>query len=163
MPSSMRGFLRQQVRWKKSFIRNIFFTGRFQWRRGIGPTALFYLHLLFVIAAPILAFRHLVWLLMAGAWFLTLLYLCGVFLKGGIWAAAYRVQNPHSNGWVYRPLMSLLSVLVLSWLPIYLKRPPCVAASGGADEGLGQSRAADRADPRDRGSVSHGRFQGRDP
>ncbi len=119
VPSSVRGFLRQQVRWKKSFIRNIFFTGTFQWRRGLGPAALFYLHLLFVIAAPFLAFRHLIWLPLHGVWILTLLYLCGVFLKGGIWALAYKAQNPTSRDWVYRPFMSLISVLVLSWLLVY--------------------------------------------
>jgi cellulose synthase/poly-beta-1,6-N-acetylglucosamine synthase-like glycosyltransferase len=119
VPSTIRAFGRQQIRWKKSFIRNIFFTGTFIWRRGIGPALLYYFHLLFVIAAPILAFRHLVILPLSGAIFLTFLYLSGVFLKGTVWAIAYKIQNPRSSGWKYRPLMSLTSTLALSWLLAY--------------------------------------------
>jgi hypothetical protein len=119
VPATARSLARQQIRWKKSFIRNIFFTGTFIWRRGLGPALLYYLHLLFVIAAPFLAFRHLVWLPLHGAAYLAFLYLCGVFLKGAIWAIAYKIQNPRSGGWIYRPLMSLTSTLLLSWLLIY--------------------------------------------
>ena len=119
VPSTARQLARQQIRWKKSFIRNIFFTGSFIWRRGVGPALLYYLHLLFVIAAPFLMFRHLVWLPLHGAAFLAVLYLSGVFLKGTIWAVAYKIQNPRSGSWIYRPLMSLTSTLALSWLLFY--------------------------------------------
>lgn len=119
VPETPRKFLRQQARWKKSFIRNIFFTGRFQWRRGPIPCFLYYGHVLWVLAAPLLAFRHLVWMPTHGRAILTLLYLCGVLLKGSVWALAYRVQNPHSARWVYRPLMSILSATCLSWLLPY--------------------------------------------
>ena len=50
---------------------------------------------------------------------LTGLYLAGVFLKGGMWAAAYRWQNPRDPRWIYRPLMSVLSAVVLSTLIVY--------------------------------------------
>ena len=36
VPARLRTFLRQQVRWKKCFVRNLFFTGGFMWRRGPG-------------------------------------------------------------------------------------------------------------------------------
>jgi cellulose synthase/poly-beta-1,6-N-acetylglucosamine synthase-like glycosyltransferase len=119
VPSSVRSMLKQQIRWKKSFIRNLFFTGTFLWRRGIMSAFLFYGHVLWVMAAPILAFRHLVLLPAHGKWMLLILYLCGVLFKGSIWAVAYKVQNPRSPQWVYRPLMSLISSVVLSWLLWY--------------------------------------------
>ena len=56
VPSSLRSVLRQQVRWKKSFIRNLFFTGTFFWRRGVMPAFLYYGHVLWVLAAPVFAF-----------------------------------------------------------------------------------------------------------
>ncbi len=119
VPAYVRPFFRQQVRWKKSFIRNLFFTGRFMWRRGVGPTAIFYGHVLWVLAAPLMAVRHLIWAPWHGLWFLTVLYLCGVLVKGTAWGVAYRVDNPHSTRWRYRPVMSLLSSLVLCWLLPY--------------------------------------------
>lgn len=119
VPDTMAGFLRQQIRWKKSFVRNLFFTGTFYWRFGLVASALFYGHLLWVLAAPLMAFRHLVWLPAHGYTAVTLLYLTGVALKGGLWGLAYRVQNPGDRRWALRPLMSLLSAMVLSWLLLY--------------------------------------------
>jgi len=40
-------------------------------------------------------------------------------LKGSIWGLAYRFQNRGDGRWIYRPLMSVLSATVLSWLLIY--------------------------------------------
>jgi cellulose synthase/poly-beta-1,6-N-acetylglucosamine synthase-like glycosyltransferase len=116
VPAGGKAFMRQQIRWKKSFLRNLCFTGSFMWRRGKGPALLYYSHALWVIMAPFMAVRHLVWLPARGLWLLTLLYLCGVALKGGVWALCYRVENPGCPRWVYRPLMSLVSSLALSWL-----------------------------------------------
>ncbi|UIX29794.1 glycosyltransferase family 2 protein [Streptomyces sp. GQFP] len=119
VPARFRPFMRQQVRWKKSFIRNLFFTGTFMWRRGLAPAFLFYGHVLWVLCAPLMAVRHLVWAPYHGLWFLTGLYLAGILLKGVVWGLAFKVDNPGSTRWRYRPLMSLLSSLVLSWLLPY--------------------------------------------
>ena len=119
VPARFRPFMKQQIRWKKSFIRNMFFTGSFMWRRGPGPALLYYGHALWVVAAPIMAFRHIIWAPANGAAFLTLLYLCGVVLKGCVWGLAFKVDNPGDTRWRYRPLMSLLSSLLLAWLLPY--------------------------------------------
>jgi cellulose synthase/poly-beta-1,6-N-acetylglucosamine synthase-like glycosyltransferase len=119
VPPTLRAFFKQQVRWKKSFIRSLFFNGPYYWRRGPGPSLLYYPHGLWVVAAPLMAFRHLVWLPVFGAWALVGLYLAGVMGKGLIWAAAYKVRNPGCSRWKYRPVMSLLSALTLSWLIVY--------------------------------------------
>ena len=119
VPPSMKSLFRQQTRWKKSFLRNLCFTGTFYWRRGPAPSLLFYPHALFVLATPIMAFRHLIWLPAHGAFTLSLLYLAGVTLKGSMWAIAYRIQNPGCSRWVYRPLMSLLAALCFSMLLLW--------------------------------------------
>lgn len=119
VPDTPKRFFRQQVRWKKSFIRNVFFNGPWLWRRGVGASLLYYGHVLWVIAAPIMAFRHLIWFPAQGEWTLTWLYLAGIFFKGFVWAGAYRVHNPTCNRWIYRPLMSVLSTVGLSWLIVY--------------------------------------------
>ncbi|MDT0444238.1 glycosyltransferase family 2 protein [Streptomyces johnsoniae] len=116
VPARLRPFLRQQIRWKKSFIRNIFFTGTFMWRRGPAAAALYYGHVLWVLAAPVMAVRHLLWAPAAGLWTLTALYLAGVLLKGVVWGVAFRIDHPGTPRWRYRPLMSLLSATLLAWL-----------------------------------------------
>ena len=119
VPSRFRSLLRQQVRWKKSFIRNVFFTGTFVWRRGLGAAALYYGHVAWVVAAPVMALWHLVWAPATGLWALTGLYLAGVTLKGVVWGLAFRIDNPGTSRWRYRPLMSLLSATTLAWLLPY--------------------------------------------
>jgi cellulose synthase/poly-beta-1,6-N-acetylglucosamine synthase-like glycosyltransferase len=119
VPARVGPFMRQQVRWKKSFIRNLFFTGAYMWRRGPMPATLYYGHALWVSVAPIMAVRHLAWAPMHGLWFLTLLYLCGVMLKGVTWGLAFKLENRTSTRWRYRPVMSLISSLVLAWLLPY--------------------------------------------
>lgn len=107
------------MRWKKSFVRNLCFTGRFMWRRGLGPSVLYYGHAIWVAAAPLMAVRHLVIAPVEGMWLLTGLYLAGVLVKGGVWGAAYAVDNPGDPRWRYRPLMSIISSVCLSWLLPY--------------------------------------------
>ncbi|WP_189082674.1 glycosyltransferase family 2 protein [Mangrovihabitans endophyticus] len=119
VPAATRPFFKQQVRWKKSFIRNLFFTGRYMWRRGVGPALLYYGHALWVVLAPVMAVRHLVWAPLNGLWFLTLLYLCGILLKGTAWGIAFKLDNRSSLRWRYRPFMSLISSLLLAWLLPY--------------------------------------------
>jgi cellulose synthase/poly-beta-1,6-N-acetylglucosamine synthase-like glycosyltransferase len=119
VPATFRTLTRQQARWKKSFIRNLCFSARFYWRRGVFPAALYYSHSLFVIATPVMAFRHLIWLPAHGQWLLSGLYVAGVTLKGGIWATAYRIQNPGCGRWIYRPLMSLMAAFLFSALLLW--------------------------------------------
>jgi hypothetical protein len=119
VPWRLSRLTRQQVRWKKSFLRNLFFTGAFYWRRGLAPSLLFYPHVVLVLATPFMAVRHLLLSPLAGEWELTLLYLSGVFLKGCIWAFAYKARNPGCSRWVYRPFMSILAAIAFSTLLLY--------------------------------------------
>lgn len=120
VPDNFRSMIRQQVRWKKSFIRNMFFTGAFYWRRPLPVSLVYYLHILFVWAGPFIAFRHLIYLPLHGSIESAVLYLAGIMLIGTIFGFAFRLEDPeHADEWWCRPLMSLLSTLVLSWLLVY--------------------------------------------
>lgn len=120
VPDSLSALLRQQVRWKKSFVRNLFFTGSFYWRRPPIAAAAYYLHALFVFAGPIVAFRHVVYLPLHGNIESGVSYLLGILLIGTMFGLAFRREETTAQArWVYRPVMSFLSTLVLSWLVIY--------------------------------------------
>jgi cellulose synthase/poly-beta-1,6-N-acetylglucosamine synthase-like glycosyltransferase len=119
VPETLPMMLRQQIRWKKSFLRNVFLTGRFYWRRPIPPAAIYYLHILFVLAGPFVAFRHMVYLPLHGNMLSMIAYLFGITVIGSAFAFAHKAEEPTSTDWMYRPLMSLLSTLVLSWLIFY--------------------------------------------
>lgn len=119
VPDSFDKVLRQQIRWKKSFLRNIFLTGKFYWRRALPPAIVYYLHILFVLAGPFVAFRHLVYLPMHGNPASALLYVFGIGVIGSAFGLAHKAEQPENIGWLYRPVMSLMSTLMLSWLIFY--------------------------------------------
>jgi hypothetical protein len=73
---------------------------------------------LWVAIAPLMAFTHLILLPLNGRYELTVLYLAGVSLKGAAWACAYRVHNDDTR-WVYRPIMTVISCVLLSWLILW--------------------------------------------
>ena len=119
VPDTFSRMLKQQIRWKKSFIRNIFFTGKFYWRKSFLPAMVYYLHIAFVLLGPFIAFRHVVYLPLHGNLYSAFLYFSGILFIGFMFGLAFKLENPDSNRWVYRPLMSLLSTTVLSWLIFY--------------------------------------------
>jgi cellulose synthase/poly-beta-1,6-N-acetylglucosamine synthase-like glycosyltransferase len=119
VPDRFGTVIKQQVRWKKSFIRNTFFTGAFYWRKPFVPAAAYYLHILFVLVGPFIVLRHLVYFPLHGETYNSLLYLLGILFVGYMFGLAYKLEDPQSRRWVYRPFMSLCSTLVLSWLIFY--------------------------------------------
>ncbi len=119
VPDTFRGVIKQQTRWKKSFIRNIFFTGRFYWHKPLLPTLVYYLHIVFVVLGPFVVFRHLIYLPLNGNLYSMFLYLAGICFIGLMFGLAIKLEDPKSHRWIYRPLMSLFSTLVLSWLIFY--------------------------------------------
>ncbi len=119
VPEKFSGFAKQQIRWKKSFIRNTFFTGSFYWRKNIIASLIYYFHILFVVVGPLIAFRHLIYFPIKHNYFSIVYYLAGISFIGFMFALAYRLEDKKSNRWVYRPLMNLLSTIFLSWLIFY--------------------------------------------
>jgi cellulose synthase/poly-beta-1,6-N-acetylglucosamine synthase-like glycosyltransferase len=119
VPDTFSRVIKQQVRWKKSFIRNIFFTGTFYWRKPFLPAMVYYLHIAFVLVGPLIAFRHMIYLPLHGNLYSMFLYLAGISFIGFMFGLALKLEDPETRRWIYRPLMSLLSTLVLSWLIFY--------------------------------------------
>ena len=119
VPNTWLKVIHQHIRWKKSFIRNLFFTGTFYWRKPIIPAMKYYLNALFVILGPIIALRHLIYLPLTGNINSAFFYLGGIIFMGSLYGLMYKVENPRSHLWLYRPLMSLMSTMLLSWLIFY--------------------------------------------
>jgi cellulose synthase/poly-beta-1,6-N-acetylglucosamine synthase-like glycosyltransferase len=119
VPDTFSRMLKQQVRWKKSFIRNTFFTGSFYWHAPFIPMMVYYLHIIFVVVGPYIVFRHLIYLPSQGNTYTFMLYIAGIIFIGFMFGLAFKLENPQSRRWVYRPFMSLISTLILSWLIFY--------------------------------------------
>ena len=119
VPDTFKRMLKQQIRWKKSFIRNLFFTGLFYWRKPFPVALYYYLHILFVFMGPFVSFRHLIYLPLRGNVFSGIVYLSGIVFVGFMFGLACKLEDKENYRWIYRPVMSLLSTLVISWLLFY--------------------------------------------
>lgn len=119
VPDTFKKVIKQQVRWKKSFIRNIFYTGKFYWRKPLPVSIVYYLHIVFVIAGPFIAFRHIIFLPLHGNVYSMILYLAGICFVGFMFGLALKLEEPTTHRWMLRPLMSVFSTLILSWLIFY--------------------------------------------
>jgi len=119
VPDTFTRLMKQQIRWKKSFIRNIFFTGLFYWKKPLPVALAYYFHIMFVLMGPFVTFRHLIYLPIKGNVFSAILYLSGIIFIGFMFGLACKLEDKENHKWIYRPLMSLFSTLVISWLIFY--------------------------------------------
>lgn len=118
-PETFRSLILQQIRWRKSFIRSIFATGRVYWRRPKRAAIIYYLQLGLKIARPFVVLKALILLPLQGDITSAAFYLTGVLFVGMIYGVEFRLRNPGNSSWLYRPIMTLMSTFILTWLLPY--------------------------------------------
>lgn len=119
-PETFPSLIRQQIRWRKSFIRSIFATGGVYWRRPFLAAVLYYLQLTLKIIRPYVVFKALVLLpLLSHDYYSPIFYIVSIVFTGMIYGIDFRLRNPGSPLWLYRPLITVLSTFVFSWLLVY--------------------------------------------
>jgi hyaluronan synthase len=57
--------------------------------------------------------------LLANDYYNGIFYVVSIVFTGMIYGIDFRLRNPGSGLWLYRPMMTILSVFVFSWLLIY--------------------------------------------
>jgi len=119
-PETFPSLIRQQIRWRKSFIRSIFATGGVYWRRPFFAALLYYLQVGLKIIRPYVVFQALILLpLLSNDYYSGIFYVVSVIFTGMIYGIDFRLRNPGSPLWLYRPMITVLSTFVFSWLLIY--------------------------------------------
>jgi hyaluronan synthase len=119
-PETFSSLIRQQIRWRKSFIRSIFATGGVYWRRPFFAAVLYYLQIALKIIRPYIVLQSLVLLpLLSNDYYSGIFYVVSVTFSGMIYGIDFRLRNPGSPLWLYRPLITILSTFVFSWLLVY--------------------------------------------
>jgi len=118
VPATLRRFLVQQVRWKRSWTRESLIVARFVWRKHPFAALATYLSVALPLVAPIAAARALVWLPAHGV--SPLVYLLGVYavaLMYGLYYAARR--QPDDALWIWGCAFVLFYLVVLVWQTYY--------------------------------------------
>jgi hyaluronan synthase len=120
VPTTFRQLIKQQVRWKKSWIINAFFTGKFIWKTDPFVAFSYYYPLIIIsILTPIMAARAL---------FYTPIFVnytsLGFYVLGGIVITSLLVifckfVNYSFKYWPYLFLWSIFNIFILSFLLFY--------------------------------------------
>jgi hyaluronan synthase len=119
VPKTFKSLARQQIRWKKSFIRSLFATGRIYWKRPSFIALLYYIQSAMKLIRPYVLFYTIAILPIKGDFISVLFWIAGVMFTGMIYAVEYRLRNPDDGLWLYRPPFTLITTFVYTWLLIY--------------------------------------------
>lgn len=115
VPTTYRQYWKQQLRWKKSWIREGILGGLFMWKRNSVLASLaFYIHFSFPFLGPILALNVLAYSVTSGNIQVFLLFILGFILIGFIFSLFVRLYRKADN-FLIMPLFSTLFVTVLIW------------------------------------------------
>jgi hyaluronan synthase len=119
VPDTIPTLIKQQIRWKKSFIRSLSSTGGIYWKRPFYAAMLYYVQTGMKFIRPFILLHAVVMLPLAGDILSPLLWLSGIMFTGMIYGVDFRLRNPGDKLWLYRPLFTLLTTFVYTWLLIW--------------------------------------------
>jgi hyaluronan synthase len=117
VPEKLKGYFRQQTRWKKGYIRSSFYVSAFFWRKNPVISLIFYLEFMATFMAPATIFAVYVYtpLILHNYW-LPVTYLMGQLIIGLAAGLDYNFRDSKSKNWIYKPVMNAFASMVLPWL-----------------------------------------------
>lgn len=117
VPENWRTYLKQQIRWRKGYLRSTFFISAYFWRKNPIMAFLFYLEFMMTFIAPLITLSIFLYSpIFLNSWFFPLIYLAGHLLTGAASGLDYRFRDPTAKQWMYKPVMNMISALVLPWI-----------------------------------------------
>jgi hyaluronan synthase len=120
VPTTFRVFLRQQLRWKRSWTRESLIVGRFIWRRSPLASVWAYLGIVLPLVAPLVAVRAIAWqplVIGAGAPFV---YLIGIYAMALVYGLYYGLRHGrYDTLWVFGVLFVFFYLAFLLWQTWY--------------------------------------------
>ncbi len=117
VPNEYNAFFKQQMRWKRSWLRESMLAGRFMWLKEPLMSVFFYIGLLVPIAAPAVVVYNLMYVPLVYGVFPTS-FLLGLLALAALMSAAQMLLRKSST-WVFGLLFCVLYEAVLLWqMPI---------------------------------------------
>jgi len=117
VPETLSQFMRQQLRWKKSWIRESLRAGRFMWKRNVLAAWAFYTGVLLTLMAPVVFLRYVVVRPAMNAghpW----IYATGIVLMAVLFGLYHRMRR-RSSDWLFGILYALFYSTVMIWQTPY--------------------------------------------
>jgi hyaluronan synthase len=119
VPDNLRTLLKQQLRWKKSWIINAIFTSRFIYRQQAFVSLFYYFPLIIIsFLTPIMTFRALFYMPATNG-ILPFYHIAGVLLLTAIMAIYCKYLDPKNRYIPYLFLWSVLNLFILSFVIVW--------------------------------------------
>jgi hyaluronan synthase len=120
VPAHFELFLRQQLRWKRSWTRESLIVGRFIWRKHPLASLWAYLGIVLPLIAPVVACRALLWLPIVGGVGAPLIYMIGIYAMAMVYGLYYGLQHGrYDTLWVFGVLFVFFYLTFLLWQTYY--------------------------------------------
>jgi len=120
VPAHFMLFLRQQLRWKRSWTRESLIVGRFIWRKHPLACLWAYLGIVLPLIAPIVACRSLVLEPLAGGAGLPIVYMIGIYAMAMVYGLYYGMQHGrYDTLWVFGVLFVFFYLAFMLWQTYY--------------------------------------------
>jgi hyaluronan synthase len=146
VPAHFRLFLRQQLRWKRSWTRESLIVSRFMWRKHPLACMWTYLGIVLPLVAPVVALRAIVWAPVMGGAGVPLVYLAGIYAMALVYGLYYGLLGGrHDTLWIFGVVFIFFYLAFLLWQTYYAiltsrnpswgtrsGEPETAAAGGGA-------------------------------
>ena len=117
VPKSYSVFLKQQMRWKRSWLRESILAGRFIWKKEPFMSVSFYMGLLVPVAAPLIVIYNLLYVPLVYKVFPTT-FLVGILMMSFLMSIAQMFLRKSST-WVFGMIFCFFYEAVLLWqMPI---------------------------------------------
>jgi hyaluronan synthase len=120
-PESWRVYLRQQMRWKKSWIRESLRASTFMWRKHPIAAISFYIGLVLPFVAPIVVLRAIIYY-PSFTHRLPIFYVTGLILMGLIYGLYYRLYTRRTDWLIGTMATSLFALVLIAQFPYALAR-----------------------------------------
>jgi hyaluronan synthase len=117
VPDNWKTYFRQQIRWRKGYLRSTFFMTAFFWRKNPLMAFLFYLEFMMTFIAPVITVSIFVYSpLFVHSWLFPCIYVSAHLLTGFAAGFDYKFRDPTSRNWIYKPVMNMISAFLLPWV-----------------------------------------------
>ena len=117
VPTNLKTFYKQQLRWKKGFLRTNIFVSGFFWKKNPLMAFIFYLDYMASFSVPLVVVIVLFYEpFILQNFYLPALFFGGLTLVGIAEGIDSKFRNSYMPNWMYKPIMNLIATLMLSFL-----------------------------------------------
>jgi hypothetical protein len=113
VPDTWPKYIKQQQRWKKSWIRETFIAATFMWKKNPLAALFFYLYLVLAFLSPVVFVRAIIWYPISTHLF-PYIYMIGLLLMLCLQGIYYRIETGNRR-WVLAILGAWWASVILIW------------------------------------------------